>query len=94
MERQLSGLHSYYQDGGIISTVLQAGGKSLPSVGGTPPTLRAGTMSPRRKEDYLYGYKLGGSLYLLHGGRSPTSTVTDKEEVDIFAKEVGCLPTW
>jgi len=50
-------------------------------------------MPPRREEDYLHGYKLGGSMYPLHGGRSPTSMVTDKEEVDILAKEVDCLPT-
>ena len=60
----------------------------------TYPGTWGGTMSPRREKDYLHGYKLGGSMYPLHGGRSPTSMVTDKEEVDILAKEVDCLPTW
>jgi len=31
-----------------------------------------GTTSPRREEDYLHGYNLGGSMYPLHGGRPPT----------------------
>ena len=50
-------------------------------------------MSPRREEDYRHGYKLGGNMYLLHGGRLPTSTVTGKEEGDILITEVDCPPT-
>ena len=64
-------------------------------MGGIPPTYVQvhGTMSPGREGDYLHGYKLGGNMYLLHGGRLPTSTVTGKEDGDILITEVDCLPT-